>query len=94
MPRNYKNPLGSRMYKNYSEHTLEEALIEVVEGSLSLLKASKQFNIPFVTLHNKYYDKHPHSPKERNPSLKHLQFVVIRVLYYLYGIFVYLQNII
>ena len=60
MGRVYKSPLGSRNYKNYTEEQLNEALTKVLDGHLSLKKASKEYNIPMGTLHNKIHGKHHH----------------------------------
>lgn len=45
--RTYKSKLGQRRYINYSSEALDEALLKVVNGELSLRKASKQYNIPY-----------------------------------------------
>lgn len=65
MPQKYTKAVGSRAYKNYTEDTLKEALIEVVEGRLSLSKASQIYKIPLGTLHNKYHGKHVGMPGGR-----------------------------
>lgn len=54
--------LGARTYRNHSKKTLEETLLAVVEGRLNLSKASKVYNIPIGTFHNKYPGKHVHKP--------------------------------
>ena len=58
MPRRYKRKPGSRTYKNFSEETMEQALLNIGNGTLSILAASKQFKIPYGTLHNKFMGKH------------------------------------
>lgn len=58
MGRSYKKKVGGRTYQNYTEETLNEALEQIVEGKLSLNKASKQYKIPYGTLHNRYNGKH------------------------------------
>ena len=58
MPRQYVRKPGSRTYRNYSTDKLEEAMLEIIEGRLSILQASKEYNIPFGTLHNKLKGKH------------------------------------
>lgn len=58
MARTYKNKVGGRSYVHYTNATLEEALSNVVEGSLSLLAASKKYNIPYGTLYNRFHGKH------------------------------------
>jgi len=45
--RTYKSKLGQRRYINYSSEALDEALLKVINGELSLRKASKQYNIPY-----------------------------------------------
>ncbi|XP_060873029.1 uncharacterized protein LOC132946925 isoform X2 [Metopolophium dirhodum] len=56
--RTYKSKLGQRRYINYSSEALDEALLKVVNGELSLRKASKQYNIPYGTINNKFHGVH------------------------------------
>lgn len=58
MPRKYKPKVGSRTYKKYSDNDLEEALLKITNGELSIKKASETYNISYGTLHNKYHGKH------------------------------------
>jgi len=58
MPRSHKRKLGSRNYKNYTAQTLQNALEEVNNETLSLAKASEKYNIPIGTLSNKKNHKH------------------------------------
>lgn len=62
MPRTYKRRLGSREYRNYTESVLDEAITEVVEGRLSIRRASEKYDIPYGTLHNKYHGKYGKKP--------------------------------
>lgn len=62
MPRTYKRKLGSRSYSNYSVETLEKALLDIVEGKMTVHNVSKHYNIPYGTLYNKYTGRHIHSP--------------------------------
>lgn len=48
--RTYKKKIGGRSYTNYTNTRLEEALSNVVEGSLSILTASKKMNTPYGTI--------------------------------------------
>ncbi len=56
--RTYKRRVGARSYVNYSEATLEEALIEIVEGRMSQAEASRRYKIPLGTINNKYKGRH------------------------------------
>lgn len=58
MPRNYKRPIGSRRYKDYTEETLENAIQQVTRGRQKLSEASKIYNIPRRTLLNKIKNRH------------------------------------
>ena len=51
--RTYKKKDGSRAYRSYSETGLSAALQCCRKGTMSLLKASKTFKIPYGTLHNR-----------------------------------------
>ncbi|KAJ8868174.1 hypothetical protein PR048_031983 [Dryococelus australis] len=53
MPRDYTR----KCYRNYTELKLEEAA-----DKMSLHQASREFSIPYVTLHNKYSGKHGGKP--------------------------------
>jgi len=56
--RNPKKKLGSRPYGNYTLESLNEAILQIAEGNLKILLASKKFKIPYGTLHNKYHGRH------------------------------------
>ena len=59
MPKIYKRKIGSRGYKSsYSEEVLKNAIQSVQSGRLSLRKASRNFKIPYGTLHNKVNGNH------------------------------------
>ncbi|KAG5871036.1 hypothetical protein JTB14_010587 [Gonioctena quinquepunctata] len=53
MARKHKRLLRSRSYRNYSKEKLEEALGKVVDGTLSIREATRQFSIPFGTMYNR-----------------------------------------
>jgi len=57
-----KGKLGSRLYKNYANETLNEALTKIANGDMSILAASKMYNISYGTLHNKYNGKQINRP--------------------------------
>ena len=61
MGRYYKRKDDARTYQNYTADMLNEALTQIAEGKLPLNKASKQYNIPYGTLHNKFHGKHVQS---------------------------------
>jgi len=56
--RKYIKKLGARTYANYSDSSVEEALLKIANGELSVLAASKKYSIPYGTLHNRYHGKH------------------------------------
>jgi len=58
MARNPKKKLGSRPYANYTDASLNEAILEIAEGNLTIISASKKFKIPYGTLYNKYHGQH------------------------------------
>jgi hypothetical protein len=58
VPRKYIKKLGARAYANYSDASVEEALLKIANGELSVLAASKKYSIPYGTLHNRYHGKH------------------------------------
>ncbi|KAE9542276.1 hypothetical protein AGLY_003403 [Aphis glycines] len=58
LARTPKRKLGSRQYKNYSIECLNEAITKIANGDLSILAASKLYNISYGTLHNKYNGNH------------------------------------
>ncbi|KAG5887303.1 hypothetical protein JTB14_006448 [Gonioctena quinquepunctata] len=62
MARKHKRLLGSRSYRNYSKEKLEEALGKVVDGTLSIREATRQFSIPFGTLYNRFKGIHGNNP--------------------------------
>lgn len=61
MVRRYKRALGSRSYKNYTDDAVNDALLEIVEGRLSILAASLKFRIPYGHLYNKFHGKNIHA---------------------------------
>lgn len=63
--RNYKKKIGGRSYTNYTNTRLEEALSNVVEGSLSILTASKKMNTPYGTLYNRFNGKNGKKPEDQ-----------------------------
>ncbi|KAG5876578.1 hypothetical protein JTB14_037870 [Gonioctena quinquepunctata] len=62
MARKHKRLLGSRSYRNYSKEKLEEALGKVVDGTLSIREATRQFSMPFGTLYNRFKVIHGNNP--------------------------------
>lgn len=50
MARQYKRQLGSRNYRNYTEESLQKAVEEVRNKTLSLRKAQKKYGIHYNTL--------------------------------------------
>ncbi|KAG5897541.1 hypothetical protein JTB14_004316 [Gonioctena quinquepunctata] len=62
MARKHKCLRGSRSYRNYSKEKLEEALGKVVDGTLSIREATRQFSIPFGTLYNRFKGIHGNNP--------------------------------
>ncbi|KAG5871321.1 hypothetical protein JTB14_021833 [Gonioctena quinquepunctata] len=62
MTRKHKRLLGSRSYRNYSKEKLKEALGKVVDGTLSIREATRQFSIPFGTLYNRFEGIHGNNP--------------------------------
>lgn len=58
MVRRYKRMADNRTYRNYSETTMDSALLEVLEGRLSVLAASRKYKIPYGSLYNKYHGRH------------------------------------
>lgn len=57
MARHPKRKLGARLYCNYTETVLNEALSQIAEGNLTILDL-KKYSIPYGTLHNKFHGKH------------------------------------
>ncbi|KAL4148675.1 hypothetical protein QTP88_002846 [Uroleucon formosanum] len=54
MPRYYKKKLEARTYANYSDASVEEALLKIAYGELSyFLEASNKYGMPYGTLHNR-----------------------------------------
>lgn len=45
--RTYKPKFGKRNYVNYTNEALNEALLKIVNGELSIRKASVHYNIPY-----------------------------------------------
>lgn len=58
MVRNYERMPGTRTYRNYTDAQLNEAIQKIVDGQLSMKKASERYKIPYGTLNNKYHGKH------------------------------------
>lgn len=61
MPRKYRRILGTRKYKDFPQEQLETALRKITEENYSIRKASREYNVPFETLYNKYKGLHIHS---------------------------------
>ena len=54
MVRKYQRKVGSRAHRTeYSEQQLLAAVTAVKTKNISIYKASKEFNIPYATLHHK-----------------------------------------
>lgn len=62
MPRTYRRKLGARQYRNYSEEVLSQAIVDVLNGKLSVRQAATQYKIPRKTLGNKIAQKHNKKP--------------------------------
>ncbi|XP_003241645.2 uncharacterized protein LOC100571097 [Acyrthosiphon pisum] len=62
MVRVYQKEVGNRPYANRRDEVVEEALQKVADGELSILRASKMYNIPYGTLHNRFNGKHGKKP--------------------------------
>ncbi|XP_060860227.1 uncharacterized protein LOC132937424 [Metopolophium dirhodum] len=58
MPNKYKRTVGSRPYKNYSEHTLKRCLLAVKTKQMTQREAEKAFKIPRRTIINKLKAHH------------------------------------
>jgi len=58
MPNKYKRTVGSRPYKNYSEHTLQRCLLAVKTKHMTQREAEKAFKIPRRTIINKLKAHH------------------------------------
>lgn len=58
MVRNYERMPGTRTYRNYTDAQLNEAIQKIVDGQISMKKASERYKIPYGTLNNKYHGKH------------------------------------
>lgn len=58
MGRKYRKKIGGRNYKNYLPEKLEQALSKVAEEGWSISKASKQYQIAYGTLYNKFKGLH------------------------------------
>ena len=62
MPRTYQpSKRGKRDYPAYTEETLQKCLEAVRSGSLSINKATKEYNIPRGTIQNKLKNNHSKS---------------------------------
>ena len=57
MGRSYKRKLGSRIYGNFTEEQINQALHDVLENGLSLRKAAKKHRVSYGTLNNKYHGR-------------------------------------
>lgn len=62
MARKHKRIPGSRSYTDYLPETVEKALDQIANGSLSIRAASNEYKIPFGTLYNKFKGKHGRKP--------------------------------
>lgn len=62
MVRLYKKTLGTRAYRNYTDETLEEALLKIADGVCTIREASRQYKISFGTLYNRYKGRHCRKP--------------------------------
>lgn len=58
-----KKKFGSRLYGNYTDSTIEDALETIVNGQLSVLAASKHCGIPYGTLYNRFHGTHAKKKK-------------------------------
>ncbi|MBW0542730.1 hypothetical protein O181_082445 [Austropuccinia psidii MF-1] len=58
MPNKYKRTVGSRPYKNYSEHTLQRCLLAVKTKHMTQREAEKAFKISRRTIINKLKAHH------------------------------------
>ena len=68
MPRTYQSrKRGKRDYLAYTEETLQKCLEAVRSGSLSINKATKEYNIPRGTIQNKL--KNIHSKSVGRPTV-------------------------
>lgn len=56
MPRNYKPKMGTRPYRNFNSTDMEAALQAVADG-MALRQASRQYNVPLMTLSNRFNGK-------------------------------------
>lgn len=71
MVRTYVKKLDGRTYSRYKPETVDEALVAIRDHNFSIREASRKFNIPFGTLHNKLNGLHtgrPGRPTELTPS--------------------------
>ena len=57
MPRKYKRKRGTRPYQNYTEDSLQEALL-AMEAGITQKDVSKKYGIPVRTLRNKKAKRH------------------------------------
>lgn len=58
MPRNPKKRPLVRNYKQHTENQLEEALIKILDGKMSITEASKEYKISKGTLINRVHGRH------------------------------------
>lgn len=58
MPKNPKQALGTRLFRNYKEESLNEALQAIRNKTLSIQAASSTYGIPKNILHLKSQEKH------------------------------------
>ncbi|XP_063219560.1 uncharacterized protein LOC134538924 [Bacillus rossius redtenbacheri] len=61
MPRKHFRRIDARAYQNYTTQNLDQALKNVLQGKMTLRKASKQFSIPLGTLSHKLRNKRTNS---------------------------------
>nr|CAI5848409.1 unnamed protein product [Callosobruchus analis] len=57
MVRTYKRKLGARIYKDYTNEVLDQALSKATEEGWSLQRASREYKIPYGTLNNKFHGR-------------------------------------
>ncbi|XP_055838495.1 uncharacterized protein LOC129906661 [Episyrphus balteatus] len=80
MPNTYKRTGFEKPYKNYTPETLEDALLQVREGKISLNKAAKEFNISRSTLQNKIKKLHTKSVGGPTALLEDEEACIVKML--------------
>lgn len=58
MGRHYKRKLGARLYKDYTEESVDNALARIIDDGWSMRKAADYYKIPYGTLNNRYHGRH------------------------------------